>query len=241
MCDESSRQRTTLARGMAALAMCAAALPGLALGATRYSVDAAKSTLGFTASQTGAEFDGHFGKFTAQIVFSPDDLAGSRFDVLVDTRSVDTQDDDRDTALRGSDLFHVEKYPQAHFVSTAFARKAAGAYEAQGKLTIRDVTREIRVPFTLMNVREGGRDAAWLKGAVQLKRLDFGVGQGEWQDTTWVANEVTVKFTLHLLPASAAAGQKPAAPSQDKKPAAPSEKKPAAAPEKTASGTQPAR
>lgn len=107
--------------------LCAALLwPALTFAATSYSVDAAKSSLAFTASQTGADFDGQFRKFTAEIRFSPDDLANSSFDVRVDTKSVDTQDDERDTALRSPDLFSVDKYPQAHFVSTGFTRKAAG-------------------------------------------------------------------------------------------------------------------
>lgn len=172
--------------------------------APAYSVDPAGSSLGFTASQTGAEFDGSFRKFTAQIRFSPRDLAGSRFDVVVDTTSIDTQDDDRDTALRGPDLFHVEKYPRARFVTTAFTPRGGDSFEARGKLTIRDVTREVRVPFTFASVREGGRESVSLEGTAELNRLDFGVGQGEWQDTSWVANEVIVRFALRLLPAAGA-------------------------------------
>ena len=172
------------------------------LGASSYTMDAGKSTLGFTANQSGGDFDGGFEKFTARIVFADADLAGSMFDVEVDTGSVNTQDDDRDTALRGEDLFHVSKFPNARFVTTSFTRKAPGAYEALGKLTIRDVTREIRLPFSFTTTQEGGQTVAWLKGGVTLNRLDYGVGQGDWKDTTWVANEVKVKFSLRLIPAT---------------------------------------
>ncbi len=215
--------------------LCAALLwPALTLAATSYSraatsysVDVAKSALTFTASQTGADFDGKLGKFTAQISFSPTDLANSSFDVRVDTASVDTQDDERDTALRSPDLFSVEKYPQAHFVSSGFTSKGGDSYEARGKLTIRDVTREIRLPFTFAPQKAGG--GASLKGAVQLKRLDYGVGQGDWKDTTWVANEVTVKFALQLAPAQSAEKQ-PAARQPAGKPPAAKKQAPAAQP-----------
>ena len=184
------------------------------LGATSYTVDASKSTLGFTANQSGGDFDGGFEKFTARIVFADADLAGSRFDVQVDTGSVNTLDDDRDTALRGEDLFHVSKFPNARFVTTGFTRKAPGAYEALGKLTIRDVTRDIRLPFTFTTTQENGHTVAWLKGGVTLNRFDYGVGQGDWKDTTWVANEVKVKFSLRLIPAAtvAAPTEQPAKP-----------------------------
>jgi polyisoprenoid-binding protein YceI len=178
--------------------------------ATQYSVEAGKSHLGFTAQQSGGDFDGTFGKFTAQIAFADADLAASHFDVQVDTSSVDTGDDERDTALRTPDLLDVEHFPKAHFVSTRFTRKSAGQYEAAGKLTIRDVTREVVVPFSFATASEGGKSVATLKGAVTLNRLDYGVGQGDWKDTTWVANEVRVKFDLRLAASAAAPADKTA-------------------------------
>jgi polyisoprenoid-binding protein YceI len=189
-------------------------------GSTSYTVDMAKSSLGFTANQSGGDVDGRFEKFDARIVFADADLDGSSFKVEVDTASVNTQDDERDTALRGEDLFDVRKYPKARFVSTGFTRKSPGNYEAQGKLTIRDVTRDIRLPFTFTVAQEGGQTVAWLKGVVMLKRLDFGVGQGDWKDTSWVANEVKVKFSLRLLPA-AATGNPAEQPAKKPKPVKP--------------------
>lgn len=186
-----------------------------ALAATAYTMDAGRSMLGFTANQSGGDFDGRFEKFTAKILFADADLAGSRFEVEVDMKSVNTQDDDRDTALRHEDLFSVEKFPQSRFVTTGFTRKAPGQYEAVGKLTIRDVTREIRVPFLFTTAQEGGEPVASLKGEVKLNRLDYGVGQGDWKDTTWVADEVRAKFELRLLP-DAAASKPPEQPAQSK-------------------------
>ncbi len=169
-------------------------------GAPPYSVDPAKSWLGFTAKQSGGDVDGRFDKFSAQIFFADANLAASHFDVQVTTQSVNTQDSDRDTVLRDKDLFDSTKYPTAHFVTSAFTRKAAGEYEATGKLTVRDVTREVRLPFTFQAVQEAGKPVAWLKGGVTVNRLDYGVGQGDWKDTSVVGNEVRVRFELRLLP-----------------------------------------
>ena len=183
---------------------------GLSSAATTYAVDNGHSHLGFTANQSGGDFEGQFDKFTAQIAFAENDLAGSHFDVEVDTGSVSTGDDERDTALRSTDLFDVEHYPKAHFVSTRFTRKAAGQYEAAGKLTIRDVTRDVVVPFSFANGNQSGKAVATLKGGVTLNRLDYGVGQGDWKDTTLVANQVRVKFDLRLTPRGGAPADKTA-------------------------------
>lgn len=184
----------------------------LGMAATPYAVDAGHSHVGFTAIQSGGDVDGQFERFSATIVFADADLAGSRFDVEVDLGSVNTQDDERDAALTGEDLFNVEKHPKAHFVTTRFTRKAAGQYEAAGKLTIRDVTRDIVLPFSFTTLKEGGKPVAALKGGVTLKRLDYGVGQGDWKDTTWVENEVRVKFDLRLTPCADAPADKPVQP-----------------------------
>ncbi len=167
-----------------------------AAAATAWRTDPG-SELGFRASQGGSEFHGAFAKFTASIVFDDRDLAGSRFDVRIATASVDTRDADRDGILKGEDLFHVAKYPEALFVATRFRRTAQG-YVADGQLTLRGITRPVAVAFTF--TRSGA--AATLAGSAQLRRLDFGVGQGDWKGTDSVANEVRVVFTLKLSPAA---------------------------------------
>lgn len=162
---------------------------------TPYVVDEAMSTLNFTATQTGAAVEGQFKKFTATIVFADANLAQSKFDVTIDVKSIDTGEDDRDDTLRGSDLFAANKFPTAKFVTTSFTKKSNGQYEALGKLTIRDVTKDVRLPFTFTK----GAAESLLKGGLTLNRLDYGVGQGEWKDTAYVANEVKVSFSLKLI------------------------------------------
>jgi polyisoprenoid-binding protein YceI len=146
--------------------------------------------------QAGAEFEGRFTRFTPEIQFDPADLAGSRFVVEIDTRSANTQDRDRDTALASEEFFASEHWPTARFVTTGFAAKGKDKYEARGKLTIRDVTRDVLLPFSFAPAADGRH--ATLAGGTTIRRLDFGVGQGEWTDTTWVGNEVKVRFELKL-------------------------------------------
>lgn len=174
--------------------LAATLLFGVALATAPWALQPKQSKLSFVGTQAGAPFEGVFEKFTADIKFDPAALAASRFEVRIDTGSVQTRDAERDEILRGDELFAVKRWPQARYVAERFTARGGGKYSGTGSLTLRDVTREVPIEFTF----EPGEQGAWLKGSATLKRLDFGVGQGEWRDTATVANEVKVRFALLL-------------------------------------------
>jgi polyisoprenoid-binding protein YceI len=183
----------------AAPAPAPAAAPSAA--ASHYTLDPAKSSLEFTFLQAGAKNSGRFPRFTVTLDFPGADPAGGRLEVAVDVAKLDTGDKDRDDTLRSDDLFAVAKFPQAHFLATRIAKTASG-YEADGALTIRGVTRDTKVPFTFREAAEGGVAAGYLAGRTVVRRLDFGVGQGDWKATDQAGNEVIVSFTLRLTRAA---------------------------------------
>ncbi|MFQ5564401.1 MAG: YceI family protein [Parvularculaceae bacterium] len=156
-------------------------------------VDMDQSRLGFTAVQAGDSITGAFGDFSAAIRFDPDHLEGATIDVSVDMKSARTGDRQRDLALPGKEWFYAKRYPAAHFVSSDVALVGDDAYEARGTLTIRDVSKDVVLPFTL--AMEG--DEARAEGALTLMRIDYGVGQGgEWDTEQWVDFEVRVDFAV---------------------------------------------
>jgi polyisoprenoid-binding protein YceI len=170
-------------------AVCAAA------PATSYSADPQQSRLQFSGVQAGAEFTGAFHKFTAAIDFAPDALASAHFDVQIDLNSVDSKDKDRDTTIRGADVFDVAHWPAAHYVTRSFTKTATG-YSAVGALTLHGVTKDVPIDFRFTQSAAGAK----LEGSAKLKRLDFGVGQGDWKSTEWVADAVKISFSLVLKP-----------------------------------------
>jgi len=54
------------------------------------------------------------------------------------------------------------------------------------------------VPLTLRTVTEQGKPVSYLTGQTTIKRLDFGVGQGDWKSTEWVGDAVTVSYSVRL-------------------------------------------
>jgi polyisoprenoid-binding protein YceI len=168
----------------------ALALPGLA-AATDYAVQPGASTLGFTSTFQGETFNGHFDAWTAAIRYDPADLAHAAFDVTVNLASVKTGDSDRDSALPGSDFFDVATFPTARFVTTGFRRSGAKVI-ADGKLTLRGVTKPVSLDVTFQPAAQG----ATLDVDGVVHRLDFGVGGGEYADTSVIGADV--KVTAHL-------------------------------------------
>jgi polyisoprenoid-binding protein YceI len=185
-----------------AMVFCACAALAASTPPPHYAVDGARSLLRFSFVQAGANNTGRFGKFTGDIAFAPDNLAASKIDVTIDITSLDTGDKERDDTLKGSDLFDVKKFPQARFVATKFVASSAARFEAQGKLTIRNVTKDLKLPITFQTKTEQGKNVAYMTGRATIKRLDYGVGQGDWKSTEWVNDDVGVTFSLKLVPAT---------------------------------------
>lgn len=178
---------------LTALLLCAA---GAAFAATLWRMEPTSSQLTFVGKQAGAEFTGKFERFTADIRFDAKDLSNSKFIVDIEMAAVNTKDKERDDILKGSDLFDAKRWPKARYIADGFTAKGGDKYAATGKLTIRDITRDVPIEFTFTPDPAGKN--AWLKGGAKIKRLDFGVGQGEWKDTQWVSNDVRVEFALRL-------------------------------------------
>ena len=176
--------------------MCLAALLGFAAPAwaNPWQVDAAHSTLTFTNTYQNVSYAGQFRRFTAKIDYDPKDLAHAKFDVSVDISSLDTQNAERDHTALGADFFDAAKFPRAHFVTTSFRKTADGKVQADGALTLRGISKPVVLDVRFLP--QGG--TAMLDVTARLKRLDFGIGSGQWADPSMIGNDVAVHGHLVL-------------------------------------------
>src|SRR5439155_1316523 len=94
--------------------------------------------------------------------------------------------------LKGAEGFETSRFPTARFLTKTFTRKSENTYATEGTLTIRGISREIALPFTL--VLSG--HTAHMTGSAHVLRTDFGVGQGDWATPTPVSHDVTVTIDL---------------------------------------------
>ena len=182
-----------------AFAAVLALTPALALAAPPlWVVDKAASHLTFSSSVSGAAFTGAFKTWDAVIHFDPKDLAHSDVTATINIASASTGNGDRDAELPDQDWFWTSHFPTATFVAHGFQPGGPGRYLAPGVLTIRGVAKPLTLPFTLVITGASAKMSA----AIQLNRLAFGVGQGEWKGTDQVPAGVNlnIQLTAHRAP-----------------------------------------
>ena len=173
-----------------------------ALGAAAFAAPAfaqqalvpAQSAVNFEAKQMGVPIKGHFQKFDAKIAFDAAKPEASKIHFTVDTGSATMGAKETDAELPKADWFNVAKFPQATFDSSAVKALGGGKFQVDGTLTIKGNTQKVSLPVTL--AQSGATTTA--TGTLPLKRLAFKIGEGDWADTSMVADEVNVQFKLAL-------------------------------------------
>jgi len=180
---------------LAALAFATLApAPALAepAAATRLVPD--KSQIAFVSKQMGVPVEGTFKKFDAQVAFDPRKPEGGSVALQIDTGSASLGVPMSDAELPKAPWFDTAHFPQASFQSSAIKALGDGRFEMAGKLTIKNISRQVTVPVSIAPAN--GHAVA--SGSFTIQRLDYKVGDGEWTDTSVVANEVLVRFKFTL-------------------------------------------
>mgnify|MGYP001159334242 FL=1 len=183
----------SLSRMLVTGALGTTALLGSQAALAQQKVDPAKSEITFVSKQMGVPVEGRFRKFDAQVSFDPKKPEAGKIAFSIDLGST-TVSPDADAELPKAVWFNVPKFPLATFQSGAIKAAGPGKFEVAGKLAIKGSSRDVVVPVTL--TQAGAVTTA--NGSFAIKRLDFKIGEGDWADTSMVANDVQVKFKLTL-------------------------------------------
>jgi len=174
------------------LLLCLAAAANARAQAPAWDVDHEKSRIGFTAYWQNAPVKGVFKTWRADIRFDPEDLAGSSVAVEIETGSADTAYADRDTEIKKADWFAIDAFPVATFTAQTFRKVGDGAFEAEGALSIKGAEQPVVLPFTIQI--DGG--AAAMKAEITLSRLFFKLGEGQWEKTNFIKDDVLVEIEV---------------------------------------------
>jgi polyisoprenoid-binding protein YceI len=151
-----------------------------------------RSEISFVTKQMGVPVAGTFSKWSATLAFDPKSPEQGKVSFTIDTASATFGAPDVDAEVPKAPWLNAAKFPQASFQSSAIKATGPGRYEVTGKLSIKGATQDVVVPLTL---KQAGANTT-ASGGFTIKRLDFKVGEGEWADTSMVANDVAVKFKL---------------------------------------------
>lgn len=186
--------KSTLSRPLAtAVAGCL-----LAGTAPAQTVVAAQSEISFVSRQMGVPIEGRFKTFGADLSFDPRRPESGRVTLTIALGSVSFAAEQAQAEVVKPAWFDVARFAQAQFQSTAIKATGGGRFEVVGKLKLKGLTRDLSVPVTLVQAANSGTAT----GSFMLRRLDYRIGDGEWADTSAVADEVQVRlrFALTGLP-----------------------------------------
>lgn len=160
-----------------------------AVAAQAAPIDAAKSSVSSSGKQLGVPVTGTFKKVSGDVSFDASKLATSTAHIDVDVTSYDMGLPEYNKNILSAEWFDAAKFPKASFVSSSI--KGAGtAYTVSGKLTLKGKVQSVSFPVTIKTVGTTQQ----FDGALTVKRTAFGVGSGDWADTSVVADDVVIKF-----------------------------------------------
>ena len=170
--------------------------------APQWELDPAHSSIYFSVNHIYSTTRGYFEDFKGTVMFSPDDLAGSRFDFEVDVKSINTGNSKRDGHLNSAEFFDSKKYPKMTFKSTVVQHIKDNQYMVEGKMTVKDVSEAVSVPFMLLGVKahpfDDKSEVAGFEARMTIDRLAYHVGGGKFADMGVVGKDVEVLITLEV-------------------------------------------
>jgi polyisoprenoid-binding protein YceI len=164
----------------------------LAAGAIPLKADLAHSSVTATFKQMNVPVEAKFTKFSASVDYDGARPEASKASVDIDTASLDLGDADMNKEVAKKEWFNSAQFPKASFVSSSIKPAGAGKLNVIGKLSIKGKSADVSFPLTVK--LEAGKQV--FDGALPIRRLAFNIGEGEWKDTSMVADEVVIKFRV---------------------------------------------
>ena len=172
-----------------------AALLSAPAWATDY-VQVAGSSLVFAGTYQGEVFTGRFPGFDTRLSFDPNQLATSSLRVSIPLSTATTANSDYDGEMRGKSFFNAAQFPTAQYNATTFSKLGDNRYAADGTLSLHGVSKPVTLQFTWT---PGAHPV--LAGKATVRRLDFGIGSGDWADTSLIPDDIAISTRVVLQPA----------------------------------------
>jgi len=147
---------------------------------------------------------GSFNIFQASVATEKEDFSKATISFTADIDSISTGNEQRDSHLKSADFFDAATYPQIKFTATKTESvDNDGSYELYGDLTIRDVTKSIKLDVEFGGVVKDmyGNTKAGFTINGKINRKDFGL---TWSAVTEaggviVSDEVKIISEIQLI------------------------------------------
>ncbi|WP_437398659.1 YceI family protein [Flagellimonas lutimaris] len=171
---------------------------------TVWKIDPSHSTMGFSIDHlVVSETVGEFKDYTVTIISDKEDFTDAKINVIIQTSSIDTEDNDRDKHLKSKDFFNVEKYPQIEFKSMEFTKKPNGEYILVGTLQMHGITKKVTLNAKFGGIIKDlwGGTRAGLKIWGALDRYEYGLKYNSQMEAGGlsIGREVRIECRVELI------------------------------------------
>ncbi|MFZ4796906.1 MAG: YceI family protein [Bacteroidia bacterium] len=164
--------------------ICALLLVNLSLAQNGLKIISSK--ISFKIKNAGLSVDGTFSGFEGEINFIPEQYKTATIKASINTNTINTGINARDKHLKKEEFFDVNKFPKIAMVSSFFG-KDGNNFLGYFKLTIKGITKDVKIPFTFEN--------NILKGDFTLNRLDYNIGRKSFM----MNDNVSISIVLNTI------------------------------------------
>ena len=146
---------------------------------------------------------GKFDKFEGSVESNADDFSNANINFTAEAASVNTGQAQRDGHLQSPDFFDAAKFPQLKFASTGFTKSNGENYVLTGDLTIRDVTKSVKLDVEFSGVAKDpyNNTKAGFSITGKINRTDWGLNFNAPLETGGVllSEEIKLQIEVQLL------------------------------------------
>jgi polyisoprenoid-binding protein YceI len=169
-----------------------------------YKIDASHSEITFKVKHLMiTNVTGSFQQFDATMESSEDNFSDAKIQFEAQVNSISTNNEQRDTHLKGADFFEADKFPTINFASTSLVPQSGSDYALNGDLTIKGITQPIslQVEFGGTMTDFYGQNKAGFEISGKFNRSDFGL---TWSAVTEaggvvVSDEIKLNMAVQMV------------------------------------------
>lgn len=178
-------------------------ISGSVFAQSKWTMDKAHTNVNFAVTHmTVAETTGTFNEYDINVTSPTEDFNGASVTFIAKTATINTQNERRDGHLKSADFFDAEKYPEIKFAG--ILSKDGGKYKLRGKLTMKDVTKDVDFDVTYKGTLKTAQfTKAGFKFVGTINRFDYNL---TWDKTVEAGGglvvgkevEITANVELNL-------------------------------------------
>lgn len=146
-------------------------------------------TVTFSIKNAGLKVNGSFSGLSAKVEFDPENPTSATIEGQIETKTIETGINLRNSHLKKADYFNAEKYPYIH-MKLINLEGSGNQFKGVFALTMKGTTKNISIPINF----KPNANAATLSTRFSLNRLDFGIGESSWTMADNV--EINIQFQI---------------------------------------------